>query len=384
MKMDWVVASLILSLLAVPLLAKTLVPPPKPAPAPKGASVGEFRQSWRVLEPISRRNLTIYPVVTALGADTSGFITLDEGVASGQVRIVERGQLDSAMYRRRDDRRWPVEQQQRSAGASVSELVLVNDSAKPLLLLAGEVISGGKQNRIIGADVIVPPKGEPMPLTVFCVEHGRWSEARGGFGSAGAIAHPEIRKQAQANKSQQGVWNSVARAAQEMSADSPSQDYAHVLASPAAKAKVDEAARVMQSDYERELREQLKGGSAVGVVVAINGEIVWSDVFPTADLFRRYWPKLLRSYIMEAESRGSGGPSADGPPWNRKLSSIPAVKLAEAFLLDDQGRVSIKLEPAAYRRTEIVGGKHQIVALETVGKSEEVGLMLHYNKMTRG
>ncbi|MBI4166471.1 MAG: hypothetical protein HY508_12130, partial [Acidobacteria bacterium] len=141
------------------------------------------------------------------------------------------------------------------------------------------------------------------------------------------------------------------------------------------------AARVMQSDYERELREQLQGRSAVGVIVAINGELVWSDVFPTSDLFRRYWPKLLRSYIMEAESRGVGD---DSPPWCRKLSTLPSVKQAEAFLLDDQGRVSIKLEPAAYRRTEIVGNKYQIVALETVNKAEVIGLMLHYNKMTRG
>lgn len=378
MKRDWALATLVLTLLAAPILAKTLAPLPKPAP--KGESVGEFRQSWRVLEPISRRSLTIYPVVTNLAADTSGFITLDEGVASGQVRIVERGQLDGAIHRRRDDRRWPVEPQQSSSGASVNELVLVNESAKPLLLLAGEVISGGKQNRIIGADVIVPPKGEPMPLTVFCVEHGRWTETRNGFGSAGAIAHPEIRKEAQANKSQQGVWNSVARSAAGAAAASPTQDYAHVLASPKVKAQVDEAARAMQSDYERELREQLKGGSAVGVVVAINGEIVWSDIFPTADLFRRYWPKLLRSYIMEAESRGTG----DEPPWGRKLSSLPSVKQAEAFLLDDQGRVNIKVEPAAFRRTEIEGPKYQIVAIETVNKSEEIGLMLHYNKMTRG
>jgi hypothetical protein len=369
---------------AAPILARTLAPAPQPDPAPKGESVGEFRQSWRVLEPISRRNLTIYPVVSTLAADTSGYITLDEGVASGQVRIVERGQLDSAIYRRRDDRRWPMEAQQSSGGASVNELVLLNDSTKPLLLLAGEVISGGKQNRIIGADVIVPPKGDPMPLTVFCVEHGRWTETRNGFGSAGAIAHPEIRKEAQANKSQQGVWNSVARAAEGMAAASPTQDYTHVLASPVAKAKIDEAARVMQSDYERELREQLKDGSAVGVIVAINGELVWTDVFPTSDLFRRYWPKLLRSYIMEAEGRGVGDPSADGPPWGRKLSNLPSAKQAEAFLLDDQGRVSIKLEPAAYRRTEIVGSKYQIVALETVNKADEVGLMLHYNKMTRG
>ncbi len=378
MKRLWIAASAVLTLLAVPIVAKTLV---APMPAPKGETVGDFRQSWRVLDPITRRNLTIYPVVTNLAADTTGFITLDEGTASGQVRILERGQLESTMIRRRDDRRWPeAPQQTYSSGASVNELVLVNESSKPLLLLAGEVVSGGKQNRIIGADVVVPPKGEPVPLTVFCVEHGRWTETKAGFGSAGAIAHPNIRMEAQANKSQQGVWNSVARAASGMGAASPTSDYKHVLESPQAKQRVDEAARIMQSDYERELREQLKGGSAVGVVVAINGEIVWSDVFPTAELFRRYWPKLLRSYIMEAESRGAG----DVAPWKQSASGAPTVKQAEAFLLDDQGRATIKIEPAAFRRTEIDNGRFQIIAIETVNKAEEVGLMLHYNKMVRG
>lgn len=349
--------------------------------------MGEFRESWKVLEPITRRNLSIYPVVSSLGADTSAFLTLDEGVASGSVKILERGQLQGVIYRRRDARRWPpqTEQVPNVGGASVNELVLVNESSRPLLLLAGEVVSGGKQNRIIGADLVVPPKSDPVPLTVFCVEHGRWTAGGGGFGSAKAMAHPQIRMEAQANKSQQGVWNSVARAADAMgAAASPTQDYKHLLESPAAKRRIEEAAQSIQADYERELREQIRGRSPVGVVVAINGEIVWSDVFPTPDLFRRYWPKLLRSYVMEAESRGSGGGES---AWGRKLASLPSAKHAENFLLEDRGRVSIKVEPAAFRRTEVTASDYQIVALEAIEKPEPAaadGLMLHYNKMTRG
>jgi hypothetical protein len=62
----------------------------------------------------------------------------------------------------------------RSAPA-VNQLVLVNRSKRPLLLLAGELVSGGKQDRIIAKDRIVAPGAEPLPLDVFCVEHGRWS-----------------------------------------------------------------------------------------------------------------------------------------------------------------------------------------------------------------
>jgi len=382
MKKDWgLYAVLALLLLVTPLVARVVSP--RPTPLPKGTGVGEFRQSWRVLEPITRRNLSIYPVVSTLGADTSAFLTLDEGLAAGSVRILERGQVESALYRRRNPERWPRQQQQEwpGSGASVNELVLVNDSSRPLILLAGEVVSGGKQNRIIGADLVVPPKSDPLPLTVFCVEHGRWSAGGGAFGAGKAIAHPEIRKQAQLHKSQQGVWESVERLASGLAAASPTQDYAHVLNSPAAKRRMDEVAASIEGEYERELRDQIRGRGAVGVVVAINGEVVWSDVFSSPDLFRKYWPKLLRSYVMEAESRAWG---FDEPGQGHKMFGVPGVKQAESFLLEDRGRVSIKTEPAAYRRTEISSGDYQIVALEAVEKSEESGLLIHYNKMERG
>jgi hypothetical protein len=380
MRRDAVIAGLVLLLLTAPLVGRVLYPGPVSLPKDKG--VGEFRESWRVLAPITRHNLSIYPVVSTLGADTSGFITLEEGVAAGTVKILERGQVEGAIYRRRDDRRWPprVGPMPERGGASVNELVLVNESSRPLLLLAGEVVSGGKQNRIIGADLLVPPKSDPLPLTVFCVEHGRWSAGGSAFGSAKAIAHPEIRLQAQVNKSQQGVWDSVSRAAEAVPAASPTQDYTAVLSSQAAQERVEKVARSMEADYERELRDQVRGRGAVGVVVAINGELVWSDVFPSADLFRKYWPKLLRSYVMEAESRGESEVS----PWGEKRRGLLSSKQAEGFLLEDRGRVSIKIEPEAYRRTEIAASRYQIVALEAIAKSEDVSLMLHYNKMARG
>jgi hypothetical protein len=380
MKKDWGLYAVLALLLAVtPLMARVISP--RPTPLPKGTGVGEFRQSWRVLEPITRRNLSIYPVISTLATDTSAFLTLDEGLAAGSVRILERGQVESALYRRRNPERWPRQQEPWGGGASVNELMLVNDSSRPLILLAGEVVSGGKQNRIIGADLVVPPKSEPLPLTVFCVEHGRWSAGGGAFGSAQAMAHPEIRKQAQVDKSQQGVWESVERAASGLAAASPTQDYAHVLSSPAAKRRVEEVATSIEGEYERELRDQIRGQGAVGVVVAINGQLVWSDVFSSADLFRKYWPKLLRSYVMEAESRAWGFAE---PAQERKMFGVPGVKQAESFLLEDRGRVDIKMEPGAYRRTEISSGDYQIVALEAVGKSEDSGLLIHYNKMEQG
>jgi len=342
-------------------------------PVPDQPDVERFRESWRVLEPITRRNLSVYPVVSSVKANASEFLTLDEGLASGVVRIAERGQVESALYRRRDSRRWPPLEERfpETGGASVNELVLVNDSSRPLILLAGEVVSGGKQTRIIGADLVVPPKSEPLPLTVFCVEHGRWSEGV-SFNAAGTIAAPSIRKEAEVNKSQQGVWNGVAVSAGALAVASPTSSYQDVVTSPQAKRAFDQVASSIEADYEKELRDELRGRNAVGVVVAIDGQVVWSDVFSSPELFQKYWPKLLRSYVMEAEGRG------------REVKGAPSPKSAEAFLLEDHGRVSIRVEPAAYRRTEISARDFEIVAIEALGKSGDSGLLIHYNKMARG
>src|ERR1700693_3530032 len=74
----------------------------------------------------------------------------------------------------------------RHDGAQVNRLVLVNNSKRPLLLLAGEIVTGGKQDRVIGKDRIVPAESDPVDLSVFCVEPGRWVATSEHFGTSGA------------------------------------------------------------------------------------------------------------------------------------------------------------------------------------------------------
>src|ERR1700683_3088287 len=83
-----------------------------------------------------------------------------------------------------------------SGGAQVNQLVLVNRGKKPLLLLAGEVVSGGKQDRIIGKDRIIPVGAQPLPLDVFCVEHSRWTNGGDTFAAGKTMVHPTVRAEA--------------------------------------------------------------------------------------------------------------------------------------------------------------------------------------------
>src|SRR5579871_7011144 len=168
-------------------------PPPDP---PKGDG------GWRLLNPITYENITVFPVVASYAADTSHFLTLEEGLAFGEVLVSEQG--STGLVRKRGDRTT----QNYSSGASVNQLVLINRSKRPLLLLAGELVSGGKQDRIIGKDRIVPAGAEPLPLDVFCVEHGRWSSGS-RFSAAKMMVHPSVREQAAIANDQNDVWAAV-------------------------------------------------------------------------------------------------------------------------------------------------------------------------------
>src|SRR6202049_2568905 len=166
---------------------------------------GKPEGNWRLLDPVAYENITIFPVVSSSTQDTSAFLTLDEGLSSGEVIVSEQGA--AGLARTRDGR--PVTVPQYNSGASVSQLVLINRSKRPLLLLAGELVSGGKQDRIIGKDRIVPVGSEALPLDVFCVEHGRWTGASSQFGASKTIVHPSVREQAAVAQNQEEVWDAV-------------------------------------------------------------------------------------------------------------------------------------------------------------------------------
>src|SRR5215510_7990920 len=159
---------------------------------------------FKVLAPISHGNLTIFPVVAGRTHDTSDFLTLDEGIRSGEVVVTEVGKMHTMV------RRPPTNPYRPPSGAQVNTLVLVNNSKRPLILLAGEIVTGGKQDRIVGKDRIIAPESDPVDLSVFCVEHGRWTETSDKFGTMGFLmAVPSVRKEAMAEKKQQKVWTAV-------------------------------------------------------------------------------------------------------------------------------------------------------------------------------
>ena len=338
------------------------------------ADAGRVSQSdYKVLAPITQGNLTIYPVVATTTHDTSRFLTLDEGLRSGDVVVTEAGSV-RGMIRRRPGRPEPVYQQR---GAEVNRLVLVNNSTRPLLLLAGEIVTGGKQDRVIGKDRIVPAESDPVDLSVFCVEPGRWVEKSANFGGlTGQMAQPAVRSKAMADKDQQKVWGEVRNSQRAMAAAVPAPaaeavggttSYATVMQNDEVRKQVDSVAAPVQRSYESVIR-QLRAQNAVGVVVAVNGEIIWADLFASTSLLEKYWPKLVRSYAAEAVTG------------RRTRSRSASSTAAQAFLDDLDGtRETVETEPGVYRQTEISGSGFRVFELASL--LPKTGYDVHLSKM---
>jgi ARG/rhodanese/phosphatase superfamily protein len=345
-----------------------------PAPEPPGRPEGD----WRLLEPVGYENISIFPVVSGSTQDTGGFLTLDEGLATGEVVVAERG--TEGMARSRDGR-VVIPDYDRRTGAAVNQLVLVNRSKRPLLLLAGELVSGGKQDRIIGKDRIVPVGAPPLPLDVFCVEHGRWSNGS-QFAAAKMMVHPSVREKAAVDQKQEEVWSAVrggttydysssSRAAgaappvpppsaritprdlsDAMAGPAPTQSYQKIYAGSRVGQSIDSFVNEVQARFAR-ATSGLKGEHVVGVVVAYGGEVAWSDIFASGHLFDHYWNKLLRSYAVEAMAR----------PTFREVASRDS---ASDFLRRLSGREIQESEPGVYRWREITDGRFALIELESI------------------
>ena len=69
---------------------------------PRSLQAGEVTSSsgYSLLSPIRSGNLTVFPVVASKSYDTSEFLTLDEGLRSGDVVVTEAGQARGLIRRR--------------------------------------------------------------------------------------------------------------------------------------------------------------------------------------------------------------------------------------------------------------------------------------------
>lgn len=249
--------------------------------------------------------------------------TLAEGIAEGWVQVSER------------------------PAASVPELVLVNRGEVAVLVLDGEEIVGGRQNRIVNASFLVGA-GKEVLLPVSCVEHGRWHDVSAHFVAGEAMPlslkfekHAQVRASlrvtGRATADQGAIWESVARREAELGSRSATGAMHDIYQSR------DEGVGA----YERAFPYP---DGALGLVVAIGGRMAGGDLFDRPATARALWGKLLRSYALDALSREAGAPVAPGRA-ERLLGRLrgaggevfPSLALGQDVRLEGDGAVGAAL-----------------------------------------
>ncbi len=281
-------------------------------------------QSMRVSGPHIHENLAVYFVH---GTSAAGPVplTLQEALTKGSVQVVETGR--------------------------VNELQIENTGAEGVFIQAGDIVKGGKQDRVLTVSLLLPPQSGRVPIASFCVEQGRWS-ARGRedqfrFSSAHeampsmsallamaapptpqpqadarpAGTSPDARAQVQrqpdeTSSKQKKVWDEVAATQRKLSSGLNAPVASAQSGSSLQLSLENEKLKEARTAYVAALRPAgEKEGDVVGFVVAINGKMTAANLYPSNGLFRKMWEKQLAAVVTESIGEKSrAAPKAAPPP----------------------------------------------------------------------
>jgi hypothetical protein len=230
--------------------------------------------------PYAYRNLAVFVVHDRKAADHQDILTLDEALAKGTVTVAETG--------------------------NVNQLAASNKGKTSVYLQSGDIVKGGKQDRVLQHDAVLPPNSKKVPLAVFCVESGRW-HSRGDepvhhFASSKASLVTKKSKLAvKVAGNQSEVWEAVANAQVDIG-NNVGRSVRSVDSETSLQLTLeDKKLGSAMDEYVGSIEKQIpRADDVVGYALAINGEVESVDVFASPKLFGRMKGKLLKSGATEA------------------------------------------------------------------------------------
>jgi hypothetical protein len=221
------------------------------------------------------RNLTLFPLFRRNPQTALDYLLLEDGMAQGKVRVSEL-----------------------HGHGSVPELQVTNVADLPVLLVDGEELIGAKQNRVLNLTILVPAKSTTL-IPVSCVEAGRWKMTTPDFRTSPQVMYSRVRgdrvsqvtqsmRFTGARKSDQtAVWGDIAEKSASLRASS--------------------ATGAMSAIYERHASSIEEFARAFawqdgqhGLAFAIGDDLGGLDIFDHPETLRRFFPKLMRSYALDA------------------------------------------------------------------------------------
>jgi hypothetical protein len=236
---------------------------------------------YRISGPYTHNNLAVFLIHGKDKLAGKTFLTLQEALKQRKVVVYET--------------------------KNVNELAIENLSrTEEVYVQSGDIVKGGQQDRMLGVDLVVPPRSGKIAIGAFCVEQGRWqkrgSEEVTRFSSSNErVATKDLKIAANKSKSQGEVWNKVAEAQTKLSANVGSRVNAPVSHSSFQLTLENRAVQENADAYVKALSHITdKHADVIGYAFAINGKINSADVYAANALFRKLWPSLLKASAVEA------------------------------------------------------------------------------------
>lgn len=261
---------------------------------------------YKISGPYTSNNLSIYLVHASEKTSGKTYMTLDEAMEHRLVIVYET--------------------------SDVNTLLVANISKEEVYIQSGDIVKGGKQDRVVKEDMILPEMSGKVPIQVFCVEHGRWtqrgSESAGHFESSKqSIAGNAMKIAVRSDGDQREVWSKVAEAQDRLEKNIAAPVKSNKSASSFQLTLESQHLRENTKPYEDALSPLIdKHRDAVGYVVAINGKVTSADVYANHSLFRKLWPKLISSAAVEAVGADKTEAFAPAPSQEEVKSVVAGPK----------------------------------------------------------
>ena len=241
----------------------------------------KLNNAYQLSGPYTYKNLAVYLIHSSSKISDKRLIPLSEALDNRLVTIHETGE--------------------------VNRLTAQNHSQDTYVFIqSGDMVKGGRQDRTLAQDLILPPKSKKIALDAFCVEHGRWrqrgKESASTFSSSKKqLSSKALKLAAKKAKSQQEVWQAVAAEQQRLGRKVGKSVQNPTSATSLQLSLEDKTLEKNRSLYQQALLPMgRREANAVGFADAIGGHFNAADIFGSPDLFQKLWPKLIEVAANEA------------------------------------------------------------------------------------
>lgn len=260
------------------------------------------------------KNLKIIPVRRKGGGgmpgEVSDLVPLGEAMKRGMVTVTERGT---------------------TSFENVHWLRFNTHTDKSVYISGGEIISGGRQDRMIIRDTILRPSEKDQYVPVMCVEEGRWSEKEKKF-QYGNYANNHVRKVMDSTHNQVNIWTEVYRQLQDGAFKNKTDAYLSRYQDKRYMQKHDEYFRFFMDKFSK------TDSNVVGFVALTGDKIIGTDIFNGTSLFYPQLDPLLHGYIDEVMSFGAPVTLKD-PPVQRYMNALLKDETSQEAFVRDKGKI---------------------------------------------